>query len=207
MWLRSLLPLIALAGCDRLFRIDEFKPGSTNPDGNGEVMGTTGPRVVFVSSTTSAGGALDGLAGADRMCQTRAADAQLPGAYRAWLSMPGVPVAARIPHTGGPFVLVDQTPIAMDWQALTTTNLLHAIDTTEGGAHLQGAGCDVWTNTTQAGLEQSPNTSDDCYDWTTVDHGGVAEMGSVVDVDARWTDHFLCNISCMDQARLYCFQQ
>lgn len=204
MWVRALLPLIALAGCDRLFRIESFADANPNAIGSG----STGPRIVFVTSTSYIGGLLDGVAGADRTCQNIATGVHLPaGAYRAWLSTPAQTVASRMTQSGGPFVLVDGTPIATDWQALTTSNLMHPIAENELGNHVDGAGCDVWTNTTQEGLEASPNPPDDCYDWTTLDQGAAPGMGSIVDVDARWTARYPCPIPCASSARLYCFQQ
>jgi len=89
----------ASAGCFALFTLDEYGPvdapqndAASNDDviladaivGDGGATGLQG-RVVFVTSTTH-NGVLKGVNGADTLCQATAADAGLPGAFKAWLS-------------------------------------------------------------------------------------------------------------------------
>src|SRR2546428_3153004 len=78
--MRRRLPSLALlAGCGR------FGFGDALPDGpHGDASPTF--NVAFVTSTSQAAASLGSLAGADALCQARAASAQLSGTYRAWLS-------------------------------------------------------------------------------------------------------------------------
>jgi hypothetical protein len=66
----------------------------------------TEQRRVFVTSTRQTA-ALGGIAGADAICATQAADANLEGEFEAWLSTISSSVVARLSHDGGPFVQVD----------------------------------------------------------------------------------------------------
>ena len=66
-------------------------------------------RRVFVTSTTS-GPDLGGLAGADTVCNTLAADAGLGGAWVAWLSTQSVNAEDRLTPGSGPFVRAAGAP-------------------------------------------------------------------------------------------------
>src|SRR5438046_556790 len=68
------------------------------------------PNVAFVTSTTQTGN-LGGLAGADAICQSRAANAALSGTYRAYLSTSVTDALSRIDRAGG-WVRVDGLPVA-----------------------------------------------------------------------------------------------
>ncbi|NRA42863.1 MAG: midcut-by-XrtH protein [Pseudomonadales bacterium] len=76
-------------------------------------------KVVFLTSTLQ-DGSLGGLAGADAICQNRAADAGLqnPDNYKAWLSDSAVSVADRFAQSEYPYVRTDGTVHANDWDDL-----------------------------------------------------------------------------------------
>ena len=91
------------------------------------------PCRVFVTSTTHDGN-LGGLAGADAICQARAAAAGLPGTYLAWLSDGSASPATRfLTQSAGPYRLVNGTTIADDWADLTSGDLDAPINITETG--------------------------------------------------------------------------
>jgi len=217
--------VLLLAGCDGVFHLTHVGvpvDGSSNGGGDGPGSGTTGPRFVFVTKGTfvgdmTAGGATDALLGADGYCQGEANTAQppLPGQYRAWLSTIGTAAAGRMTHLGGPFVLPDQghTVVADSWGAFAFSasgGLPHRqpIDVTADGVQVASTGCDVWTNTSTDGTPAQSDITTDCYDWTTLDQGAGWPLGSVNEVDARFTANYACqHLACMASARLYCIQQ
>lgn len=97
-------------------------------------------KIAFVTSTTT-NGAMGGLAGADAVCNARAAAGGLDttrGPYRAWLSTS----AADDPESTFvqavvPYVLSDgTTQIAADWNDLVDSTLATAIRRTELGGGL-----------------------------------------------------------------------
>jgi len=90
-------------------------------------------RVVFVSSETYTGD-LGGPSGADEKCQRLADAARLPGTFMAWISDDVSSPAQDFTRSRVPYVLVDGTVVADDWEDLTTAfDLRHAIDLDEDG--------------------------------------------------------------------------
>jgi hypothetical protein len=166
--------------------------------------------IVFVSSATYNGN-LGGLSGADSKCQSLATAANLKGTFKAWLSDSTTSAASRLTHATAPYLLVDSTIVANDWNGLTSGNLLHAIDLDESGqtpaAGTYGCTSDpsVWSHTGTNGLLL---TGGDCSDWTsttaTTTHAGTSDAKSWA-----WTD--ACQIGgsgvCAKTASLYCIQQ
>jgi hypothetical protein len=169
---------------------------------------------VFVTSTTHSGN-LGGLAGADAICQARAAAAALSGTFRAWLSSPTVDAYCRVAGgssgskaancgetalpDGGPYERVDGEPFAPSLQALT------------------GAGAQIWTtlSVTELGiLVASPNAftattaagvyagSGNCTEWTST--SGSTSIGDPLSGPSRWS--FVSTAPCAGPQRLYCFE-
>jgi len=108
-------------------------------------------------------------------------------------------VGGRLTHSSVPYVLVDGTRVADDWDDLVDGALDHPIDLDEhGNPHQNDA---VWTATNSGGL----GGYYDCSGWT----GGIAAAGVTGATSAAgglWTHadtfHF-CNLN----SRLYCFEQ
>jgi hypothetical protein len=132
-------------------------------------------KVVFVTSTTHDGN-LGGLAGGDAICQARAEAAGLEGSFLPWLSVSTLYAKDRLSHFGKPYVLVDDTVVADDWNDLVDSSLDHAIDMNELGGpppdDYSDDGVVVWTGTwwdggPYMGLDPNdPPTWDTCNDWT-----------------------------------------
>src|SRR5439155_17879039 len=92
MCVRAWLMVAVLASaCGRLGFDASGRDGSAPMDrfviGDGVAVTSN---LVFVTSTTQPPGSLGGLAGADMLCNARAAAPGLPGTYVAWLSTPSV---------------------------------------------------------------------------------------------------------------------
>jgi hypothetical protein len=163
-------------------------PTPTPPDG---------AKRIFVTSFLPLGN-LGGVNGADAFCQQLATDASLPGAYKAWLSDDANSAASRLTHSTDPYVLVDGTPLAVDWTDLTDGTLLAAITRTETGESVSASA--VWTGTDESAGATAPN----CRNWTsdaTFDGGAYGTASA----DFNWTRSD--TRSCGAGARLYCVQQ
>jgi hypothetical protein len=103
-------------------------------DCNGEVddPSTICALRVFVTSQLYTGD-LGGLAGADAKCQALADAASLGGTYKAWLSSSTVDARDRLTHFGKPYVLVDGSVVASDWDEFASLHHQRPIDLTETG--------------------------------------------------------------------------
>jgi hypothetical protein len=113
-----------------------------------------------------------------------------------------------------PYVLVDNTTVANNWNALTANGpLLHQINLTEQsgtpptGTFQCGGNASVWSDTTATG--NTKYSTNNCSDWTdntaTAAHSGGWQYKS----SPSWTD--LCQLTgtgqCAKTAALYCIQQ
>jgi len=154
---------------------------------------------MFVTSTPQTA-ALGGIAGADEICATEAADANLQGEFKAWLSTTSSSVADRLSHDGGPFVRVDEMVVANDWADLVDGALLAPINLDANGQPRTG---DVWTGTLETGASY---TVDDCAAFTSGDNAdGHAYCGSSTSTTATWT--YNQRAACASTLRLYCIEQ
>lgn len=186
------------------------------PDGCCQDDGTCGATCrVFATSSTHSGD-MDGLIGADAICQDLAEAAGLPGLYLAWLSAGTDSPNTRFPLAGdpaiGPYVLVGNpaATIAADWDALTNLPtcvvgqispcLDQPIDRDETGAGF-GSPFTAWTGTLPSGTAVSRT----CEQWTNSTVNVVGHAGETNKSDARWTNAIgpTCNLG----LRVYCFQQ
>jgi hypothetical protein len=203
---------------------------SLNEGGGGAGGGSGGgaPRTVFVTSVGPRPGALGGLAGADKLCQSLATDAGLSGTFLAWLSTDKESPSTRFTKSGPGWALVDGTMVAESWADLTDGSLLHAIDKTEKNeAPTLLTSCSITptavvvTQTTTKGEFAFAGEADptlpkfDCNDWTgtSVNEGmnDRIEDGIATRSDASWTADPSCNSTgffcAASEAHLYCFQQ
>lgn len=165
-------------------------------------------RTVFVTSGTWTGN-LGGVAGADEKCGAAAADAQLDGPFRAWLSTEEDSTAKnRIGDDfEGVYELVDGTRVAVGWTGLTTKDLEHSIDKDEHGALVNGTS--VWTNTTELGESATviPGMGH-CGEWSTNSNLGDINkpiVGNSSMIGSEWTKSPVTQ-SCGTSRHLYCFQ-
>jgi hypothetical protein len=158
------------------------------------------PKFIFVTSTTHTGN-LGGLAGADSICQARAAAGGLPGTYRAWLSLPGTDAADRMTHATGPYMRWDGTVVADNWDDLVDGTLDAPINLSEAGTLVSPA--NVWTATTSSGTYSAVAGS--CASWTTTISADTAVIGVASEVDSSWTQG-ATNV-CSSANRLYCVEQ
>lgn len=155
-------------------------------------------KTVFVTSTTTLGG-FGGVFGGDAICQARAAAANLPGTYLAWLSDPGAAPAGRFTQSTDPYVMVDSTLIASNWADLTDGTIAHAIDRTELDTLYTGA---VWTSTAPDGTFVG---SVSCNGWTALGSNVTGINGSAAATTGPWTQ--AGGTFCNNAFPLYCFQQ
>lgn len=89
---------------------------------------------IFRTATTQTAN-LGGIAGADALCAAQAMAGGLDGEFKAWLSTVSSPVSDRVTHASGPYVLVNGTRIADDWDDLVdawTENITPACSTLLG---------------------------------------------------------------------------
>jgi hypothetical protein len=170
-------------------------PGSDAASGADADVDEGGERIVFVTSSTQ-NGSLGGVEGADALCATRAADAELEGTFRAWLSEPGETAADRLVHGTGPYVRTDGVRVAADWDDLTDGSIEASINRDENG---DSAGGDVWTGTTVSG----GLALDHCDGFSTSQ--GVGLCGDSGSTSSSWSENF--TPLCLTQLRLYCIQQ
>jgi hypothetical protein len=171
--------------------------------GNGGESGTGGSVVrtenlVFVTASAQTAN-LGGFEGADAICAGEASAAGLEGEFKAWLSTLDTPAADRLTRSAVPYVLVDGTRVADDWDDLVDMQLLAPIGLDAGG---QPQGGDVWTGTLPSG---QPFADGDCAGFTTEASNSLSLCGSTAFSDSRWTASQ--TPTCNTRLRLFCFQQ
>jgi hypothetical protein len=158
-------------------------------------------RIVFLSSEEYTGN-LGGLEGADQICTDLALEAGLVGNFKAWLARgTDENPASRFVRSAEPYVLVDGTQIALDWDDLTDGEILAPINVDENGAHHS---LDlVWTS---AAADGTSSGYQDCSGWTIEqplpDSGG---LGLNTETDFHWTEQV--GRACDETYALYCFEQ
>lgn len=160
---------------------------------------------VFVTSERYPG-TFGGILKADAHCAERAAAAALPGVYLAWLSAGNDTPLSRHAQSPLPYVLPDGSQVALNWQDLTDSSLLHPINVTETGETLPmiapcAAETSTWTATKPNGA--SVGTDFQCLGWSfPVGNGRIGDSASVT---GTWSSN--CNLNCQTALRFYCFEQ
>jgi len=157
-------------------------------------------RRIFVTDTIQNAN-FGGTTGADELCASQAAAAGLQGEFKAWLSTISSPVSDRLTHSSGPYVLVDGTPVANDWNDLVDGSILAPIDLDASGQERGEIVLDVWTGTLPNGL---PYTNGDCEGFTN-GSAGIGLCGTTASMNANWTAN--ATPSCDVELRLYCIEQ
>lgn len=173
-----------------------------------------GQKRVFVTSSLYSGNlkvegqAATGLEGADNLCRTAAAAANLGGTWKAWLSA-GVPAATVTMSTNavdriaevGPWYRLDGSK-AFNNKANLMTAPLVPLDRDENGRPIPGSSSlQVWTGTSAGGRWSGT----DCDQWTSGFANRSGTAGLATSADQMWTDGAHGN--CGSGLRLYCFEQ
>ena len=157
---------------------------------NGIVDEETAKRV-FVTSTTY-GGNLSGLNGADGICQAIANQNGFGGTWKAWLSDSNTSAESRLTHSQMGYVRIDGVEVASSWDELVGGQLSNPISN-EAGA--------VWTGTEVDGSSGTYN----CNDWSTTDPVSDGGFGIANRSDSSWSA--AGSYECDSQHGLYCFEQ
>lgn len=171
--------------------------GDGGDSGVGGGAGARGERVIFVTDTLQ-DAALGGFDGADAICAAQASAAELSGEFKVWLSTLDTAAADRLTRSDVPYVLVDGTVVADDWDDLTDGAIQTEIDLDANGVSRGG---DVWTGTLPSGLAFAGN---DCGGFTT-NESGIGLCGTTTSASSNWTEN--AQPSCSTQLRLYCIEQ
>lgn len=177
--------------------------------------------LVFVTSTRYTGD-LGGLVGADQKCMARAAAAMpspLPGTFKAWLSDSTTSAAMHLTtHGTVPYVMVDGTVVAADWNALTSVGgaqVQNMITIDENGNTVPSSidvcsgfgGHFVWTNSNDDGsLFAAAGT---CQDLTSASSSDTGNTGSASNdqMSTQWWSSWCNGQACSSMASLYCIEQ
>lgn len=157
---------------------------------------------VFVTSTTHTGN-LGGLDAADAICQELADNSELTGQYKAWLSNDTQSPSTRFIQSDVPYVLVDGTQIAINYDDLVDGTIQNVIDLTEGSDTVL-AGLVVWTNTSINGTPQFIGEGN-CSGWQSSAPEQLGLVGNPNSIVSQWTA--LQALSCDTLRALYCFEQ
>jgi uncharacterized repeat protein (TIGR02543 family) len=153
------------------------------------------PNFAFVTSTTQSSN-LGGLAGADSLCQARAAAAGLPGTYRAFLSSSTVNAIDRFGSARG-WVRTDGKPFLDQIADITTSRVLYPV-------RLDEAGNDVGSSNVVTGSNNIGTLSvfGSCNDWTSASFSTTTACG-YSDTNS-YQVAFGCSRFCGDTERLLC---
>jgi hypothetical protein len=138
---------------------------------------------VFVTAGMYTGN-LGGIAGGNAKCQTEAANAGLPGTYKAWLSTSNVGEnpATSFTQSNLPYVTPDTnlTQVAPNWTAFASATHSADINYLATGQQLGGGPPQfVWTGTTTTGTPTG-NTNH-CSEWTS---NSITIGGTIGDADS-----------------------
>jgi hypothetical protein len=177
--------------------------GSGGDAGNGGQAGTGGAagqsewRIFRTETVQNAN--LGGIAGADAICAAQALAAGLEGEFKAWLSTITSPVAGRLTPSSGPYVLVDGTRVADDWNDLVDGSILAPINLDANGMFRSG---EIWTGTLETG---DSYLGSDCAAFTTDSMAVAALCGASNSTTSTWTDNI--TPACSTLLGLYCIEQ
>ncbi len=168
------------------------------------------PHLVFVTSQTYNGDVLGGTVepfrGDDFKCNELASAAGLPGIYKAWVvdnSATGKQIVAlRFFRSSGPYVLVDGTIVAVDWDDLTDGSLLAPINVNEKGEIVS---VEVWSNVATDGTVLGNASADGCSSWLSNLPTDTGRTGLSTETGPSWTNH--SSDTCEQPKALYCFGQ
>ena len=156
------------------------------------------PARLFITNTMQ-NAALGGIEGADALCAAQATAAGLDGDFRAWLSTSGSSVSSRLSRSSTPYVLVDGTVVANDWDDLVDGSIMAPVDLDADGLRQTG---DVWTGTLATG---DSFQGQDCEGFTTSSFDVIGLCGASASTSSTWTENITPR--CLTTLRLYCIEQ
>lgn len=178
------------------------------PDGNTEIP-CIDPKRVFLSSTTHTGN-LGGVTGANLICQGLADNANLDGAFRAWIA-DSKDSPDSFFRNSSPYISTSGDIIALSYDDLTDGSpILETIDHNEFGVFIAGQK-DVWTNVNTSGERFIDAPADGlrrCLNWSSTTGKGAVGFAEVTSTE--WTvagDDQFGVVDCTSNNRLYCFEQ
>ena len=167
------------------------------------------PRRVFVTAGKFDPEQIQGVVGADGICQ--AAAMKIPGlgapgnTWLAWLSDDKSSPSTRVPPANtsfdGYYLLPTGVPVAQGWTGLKSGTLMNPINVTEAGV-MAGNPLAAWTNTLVDGTSGGAN---DCEDWSQATFGTQGGVGSIVVTSEQWTVKAI-PVDCTADLRLYCIE-
>jgi len=152
---------------------------------------------VFITDTPQNAN-FGGIAGADALCADQATAAGLEGEFKAWLSTISSAVSDRVTYASGPYLLVDGTRVANDWDDLVDGSILAPVNLDANGTLQVG---EVWTGTLATGAS---HPGDDCAAFMS-GSTGEALCGASSSTTATWTENI--TPACSTLLRLYCIEQ
>ena len=171
-------------------------PAADAAPGEPDAAAAPASKVIFVTSTGHTGN-LGGPAGADAICAARAAAADLPGTFKAWVSASGEAARDRLHHGDGPYLRTDGVQVADDWADLVDGSLDAPVSRDENGAAVED---DAWTGTLPSGASTTS-----CSGFTSSSAGNAGVCGSTTATGSSWTDNIVP--PCYLELRLYCVEQ
>jgi hypothetical protein len=158
------------------------------------------------------GNGSSGLDGADRLCNSSAQAAGLPGTFQAWLSGTDIDAIDRITGTG-PWYLTDSLlgsgPLAFASRSSLATMPAVSVSRDETGS-LVGLPWTVWTGTLTGGTKfaervcQQFGSTGPAWHTSAADLSSLGSVGDPTDI-AGWT--YSAGYTCDQQHHLYCFEQ
>ena len=195
---RSALALLALALALALAGCTELPPSETETTTETETGLASPVKIVFITEERFQGD-FGGLEGADQKCQSAAAAIGLTGTFFAWLSDGTGSPSTRFTRSEIPYVMLDGTLVAYDWDDLVDGTLENPIVENEKGGITTGH---AFTNTTRSGEAWDLM---DCTDWTS-NFGPIPGNGYPPNNDETWTEGGR-DSNCSDELHLFCFEQ
>jgi len=146
----------------------------------------------------------NGLGAADAICNKLAGDAGLLGSYTAWLSDSGTDAIDRVTHGEVPYLLVDGSLVADDFDDIINCGNPNCLQTsimvTETGNET-GSPTATWTGTASDGTKI---INENCVDWSSASDGKTGRYGVADSTGPGWTSSQ--TTLCPFRVRLYCFQ-
>lgn len=190
--------VLGAAACGRLGFAERVDPTIDAPTDARDPDAVSGaPNLVFVTSTRHVAGGLGGLAGADAICEARAAEAGRPGTYVAWLSTSSMDARDRLGTARG-WVRFDGEPVADTAADVAAGRMFYPPLLDDLGAVVV-AYTDCAATATGASGALSGSS---CADFTTTSSESLA-CGKPATSTGSWTNGAAA--SCSSMLRLYCF--
>lgn len=164
-------------------------------------------RRIFVTESVSTGDfGADPVEAADATCGLEATEAGLDGTWAAWFSSDASDdPESRFIRSEGPYVLVDGTTIASDYDDLVDGALLAPIDLTASGTSIFDSPVNpdgyTWTGTNADGTAATAT----CNGWTTAEPEVLGASGASDTTDSAWSNEI--DDTCNAPYALICVQQ